>query len=181
MVHLLFILFLNFFGVDGTAHKNDNIITIEKKIKLHHTKHHKVVRYSIDTCTFYFDAHHFMAEVHVNEGKHAFHEPVLKELTQLLTQRDTVDITNHKQTSITASLVNDGLEKGFVEIFFSGKPYHGKAILNVEYWDKDIHTSEHKHSNFYRPDSDIFMLIDEGEIFYYYKPSIKRAVHKFRD
>ncbi len=179
MVYFLFILFFNPFGF--LEPQEDNIITIEKRIKTHHTKHSKVVRYRLDTCTFYFDAHHFMMEVHVNDGKHLFHEPVLKELHLLLLQKDTVDISSHQNKAIVSSLVNDALEKGFVELYFSGRPYHGKNILNIEYWDKDVHTHEHKHSNFYRPDSDIFMLEDEGEIFYYYKPVIKRTEHKFRD
>ncbi len=179
MLHLLFILFFNPFSI--LVPQDDNVITIEKKVKIHHTKHVKIVRYKIDTCTFYFDANHFMAEVHVNEGKHKFHEPVLKELALQLAQKDTVDISTNKSVAIVSSLVNDALEKGFVELYFSGKAYHAKTILNIEYWDKDIHNHEHKHSNFYRPDSDIFMLIDEGEIFYYYKPAIKRAEHKFRD
>jgi hypothetical protein len=180
MLHFLLILFFNPFGILGT--EDDNVITIEKKIKIHHTKHSKVVRYKIDTCTFYFDAHHFMLESsHINEGKHKFHEPILKDLTLLLVHQDTVDLSYHKYKAEVSSLVNDALEKGYVELYFSGKPYHGKTILNIEYWDKDVHTHEHKHSNFYRPDSDIFMLIDEGEIFYYYKPAIKRAEHKFRE
>jgi hypothetical protein len=162
------------------AAQDDNIITIEKKIKLHHTKQVKVIRYRIDSCTFYFDAQHFISEENVNEGKHKYHEPVLKDLELLLAHRDTVDLSTHKYAAIVSSLVNDALEKGYVEIFFSGKPYHGKMVLNIEYWDKDVHTEENKNSNFYRPDSDIFMLT-EGDIFYYYTPAVKRAAHKFRD
>jgi hypothetical protein len=178
MYQFLFILFLNSFGVSDT--EDDNIITIEKKIKIHHFKATKVVAYKIDSCTFYFDAHHFMSEVHINAGKHQYHEPVLKDLTLLLGQKDTVDLTKHKYNTIVASLVNDALEKGYFTLYFSGKEYHEKTILNIEYWDKDVHTTENKHSNFYRPDSDIFMLL-EGAIFYYYKPAIKRAIHNFRD
>jgi len=178
MYHLLFIFFLNLFAAPNV--EDDNIITIEKKIKIHHFKATKVVRYSIDTCTFYFDAHHFMLETHINAGKHQYHEPVLKDLTLLFGQKDTVDLSHHKYTAIVSSLVNDALEKGYFTIYFSGKEYHEKNIVNMEYWDKDVHTNEHKHSNFYRPDSDIFMLLD-GDIFYYYKPAIKRAAHNFRD
>ncbi len=179
MLYLLFILFLDPSGILQT--KTDRIITIEKKVKLHHTKHTKVISYKVDTCVFYFDARHFMAEGHVSDVKHRFHEPVLKDLSLLLVHKDTVDLSAHKYVSIVSSLVNDALEKGYVEIYFSGKPYLGKSILNIEYWDKDVHSHEHKHSDFYRPDSDIFMLVDEGVIFYYYKPAIKRAEHKFRD
>ncbi len=178
MHQFLFILFYTIFGISDT--EDDNIITIEKKIKIHHFKAVKIVSYKIDTCTFYFDAHHFLAEIHVNVGKHKFHEPVLKDLQLLLGQKDTVDLSAHRYTAIVSSLVNDALEKGYFTIYFSGKEYHGKNILNIEYWDKDIHTNEFKHSNFYRPESDIFML-PEGDIFYYYKPAIKRAAHNFRD
>ena len=178
MVQFLFILFYSFFSIFDS--EEDNIIVIEKKIKIHHFKAIKIIAYKIDTSTFYFDAHHFMIEVHGSEGKHKFHEPVLKDLALLLGQKDTVDLSAHRYTSIVASLVNDALERGYYTMYFSGKEYHGKNVLNVEYWDKDIHTSEFKHSNFYRPDSDIFML-PEGEIFYYYKPALKRAAHNFRD
>jgi hypothetical protein len=178
MLHFLFILFLNPFGIFDT--EKDNIVTVEKKIKIHHFKHVKVICYKIDSCTFYFDAHQFMTEVGVNAEKHKYHEPVLKELNILLTQKDTVDISSHKQASVVSSLVNDGLEKGFVTILFSGKHYLGKTIINIEYWDKDILASEYKNNSFYRPDGDVFTLVD-GEIFYYFKPALARSEHRFRD
>jgi hypothetical protein len=151
----------------------DNILTIEKKVKLHHFKHTKVIY-----CGFCFDAHHFMHEVQGNEGKHKFHEPLLNDLSLLLGQRDTVDISRHQYKAIVSSMVNDGLEKGFVEIYFHKKKYEGKTIFNFEYWDKDVHNHEHKNSNFYRPDSDIYMT-EEGDIFFYYTPPNKRTTHQF--
>jgi hypothetical protein len=178
MLHFLFILFLNTFGIFDT--ENDNIVTIEKKIKIHHFKHVKIICYKIDSCTFYFDANQFMTEVGVNAEKHKYHEPVLKDLNLLLGQKDTVDISSHKQASVVSSLVNDGLEKGFVTILFSGKHYLGKTIINIEYWDKDVLASEYKNSNYYRPEGDVFTLVD-GEIFYYFKPTLARTEHRFRD
>src|ERR1700760_325068 len=105
MFHFLLILFLNPFGIFDT--EKDNIVTVEKKIKIHHFKHVKVVLYKIDTCAFYFDANQFMTEVGVNAEKHKYHEPVLKDLNVLLSQKDTVDISLHKQSAIVSSLVND--------------------------------------------------------------------------
>ncbi|HWZ21884.1 MAG TPA: hypothetical protein VNW06_04480 [Cytophagaceae bacterium] len=180
MYYFLYILLLHSFGI-STTQNDDNIITIEKKIKIHHFKHEKVISYKIDTCLFYFDAHYFMSEVGINEVKHKYHEPVLKDLTLLLGQKDTVDLSSYKSTAVVASLVNDGLEKGFVEILFSGKKYLGKTIVNIEYWDKDVYGSDHKTSALYRPDSDVYTL-EEGDIFYYYMPSVKRITdQRFRD
>lgn len=178
MFQFLFLLFHSLFWISDS--EDDNIVVIEKKIKIHHFKAHKTVLFKIDTSAFYFDASHFMSELHGNDGKHGFHEPVLKDLVLLLGQKDTVNLSDHRYTAIVASLVNDALERGYYTVYFSGKEYHGKNVINVEYWDKDVHTNEMKHSNFYRPDSDIFML-PEGQIFYYYKPAIKRTVHHFRD
>ncbi len=162
-------------GISDT--NDDNIITIEKKIKIHHFKHIKVVCYKIDTCVFYFDAHHFMSEAGVGSGKHKYHEPIIKDLTLLLGQRDTVDLSKHTNSSVVQSLVNEGLKKGYVEILFSGKKFEGKVIDNIEYWDKDVHASDFKSSNFYRPDSDVYTT-EEGDIFYYYRPAIKRVTER---
>jgi hypothetical protein len=179
MYYFLYILFLNTFGISDT--ENDNIVTVEKKVKIHHFKHVKVVSYKIDSCTFYFDAHHFMSETGLNEGRHKYHEPLLKDLTLLLGQKDTVDISKHTNTTVVQSLVSEGLKKGYVEILFSGKIFHGKTIVNIEYWDKDVLNSNFKTSNLYRPDSDVFTT-EEGEIFYYYRPAIKRVTEqRFRD
>ncbi len=180
MVYFLYILLITSFG-DLMTKGDDTIITIEKHVKLHHFKHTKVVSYKIDTCLFYFDAHHFMSETGVNEGKHKYHEPILKDLTLLLGQKDTVDLTLHTNKTIVTSLVTDGLKRGFVEIFFSDKKYSGKSIMSIEYWDKDVHSCQFKTSNLYRPDGDVFTL-EDGTIFYYYRPAIKRVTEqRFRD
>jgi len=156
------------------ARADDDIITIEKKIKLHHFKHTKLILFKIDSCAFYFDAAHFMSEAGLNKGVHDYHAPMHKDLTLLLGQKDTVDISNHRERSIILSMVNEGLKKGYVEIYFSGKPIHEKTITNIEYWDKGVRSSHLKDSNLYRPESDIFTNHD-GEIFYYFKPSLKRS------
>ena len=180
MYYFLYILLLNAFGITDTKN-DDNIITIEKKVKIHHFKHEKVVSYKIDTCVFYFDAHHFMSEEGVNVGMHKYHEPLLKDLTLMLGQKDTVDLTAYKNSTVVASLVNNGLKKGYVEIVFSGKKYLGKTIVDIEYWDKDVYTSDYKESNLYRPDGEVFTL-EEGDIFYYHRPAIKRvSEQRFRD
>lgn len=179
MYYFLYILFLNTFGITDT--ENDNIVTIEKKVKIHHFKHVKVIAYKVDSCTFYFDAHHFMSNVGISEGKHKYHEPLLKDLTLLLGQKDTVDISKHTNVSVVMSLINEGLKKGYVEILFSGKKFSAKTIVNIEYWDRGVLTSDSKSSNLYRPDSDVFTT-EEGDIFYYYRPAIKRVTEqRFRD
>ncbi|HSZ24819.1 MAG TPA: hypothetical protein VK766_03825 [Cytophagaceae bacterium] len=160
--------------------KDDNVVIIEKKIKIHSFKSAKIICYKIDTCTFYFEPGHFMSQTVANEGKHRYHEVVLKELPALLSKKDTVDLTKSKENTVVSSLVNDALEKGYVNILFSGKLFSGKTIINVEYWDKDVLLSEFKNSNLYRPDSDVFTLLD-GELIYYYKPALKRSEPRFRD
>lgn len=180
MYYILYILLAHTFGISTTG-GDDNIITVEKKIKIHHFKHEKLVAYKIDTCLFYFDANHFMSEIGSNAAKHKYHESVLKDLTLLFGQKDTVDLTSYKNASAVASLVNEGLKKGYVEILFSGKKYLGKIIVNIEYWDKDVYGSDHKASPLYRPDGDVYTL-EEGDIFYYYRPAIKRITdQRFRD
>lgn len=159
----------------------DNIITVEKKVKIHRFKHTKVVLFKIDSTAFYFDASHLMSEVGVGKGIHLYHQPIIKDLILLLGQKDTVDLSKHRNRSLILSLVNEGLKKGYVDIYFSNKLYPDHVIQSIEYWDIGVKSSPNKDSNLYRPESDVFMD-HEGNIFYYFKPSLKRPTEqRFRD
>jgi hypothetical protein len=179
MVLLFFIVGLLIGSGSPGSITSDKIVTVKKTVKIRPFRTAQIITYRKDSCTFYFEAAQFMT-TGINESKNKYHEPVLAELAGLVHKKDTVDISAHKQRAVVESLVNDALERGYVHIFFSGKEYSGRSYTNLEYWDKDVLTSKHKGNSFYRPESDIFMLKD-GNIFFYFKPSVKRTEHRFRD